>query len=208
MNKVASTLFGKARQAVLATLFEQPERKFYMRELSRLTGIGPGPLQHELSQLVEADLVLREPDGNRMNYRANPVNPVFPDLAGLIQKTCGMPVVIGNALKPLSAKISHAAIYGSVAKGTPGSRSDVDLLVIGDIEFGELVSAIEPVETKLGREISPRLFNESELHRRIEEADRFICGVVTGPLLLIKGEWDGIRDAARARAATGTDGRG
>lgn len=206
MEKVASTLFGKARQAVLATLCGQPERKFFMRELSRVTGIGTGPLQHELSQLVDADLVLREPDGNRTNYHANTHSPVFPELRGLIEKTCGVPVVIGNALAPLGDRISHAAIYGSIAKGSNQARSDVDLLVIGDLAFGDLVAATAVAESRIGREISPRLFSEAELRRRIDDGDRFVCDVLTGPLLIIKGEWDGLGNAARARAATGTDG--
>lgn len=208
MDKVASTLFGKARQAVLTALFEQPEGTFYMRELSRLTGIAPGPLQHELAQLVEADLVLREPDGNRTNYRANTANPVFPELLGLIEKTCGMPVVIAKALAPAATQISHVAIYGSVAKGANHGRSDVDLLVVGDIDFGKLVATLAPAESRLGREISPRLLTEAELRRRVDEGDRFTCGVLAGPLRVIKGEWDGLRDAARARVAAGTDGRG
>lgn len=205
MDKVASTLFGKARQAVLTTLFEQPERSFFMRELSRMTGIGTGPLQHELAQLVEADLLLREPDGNRTNYRANTANPVFPELRGLLEKTCGMPVVIAKALDPLGAQVTHAAIYGSIARGSNHGRSDIDLIVIGEIEFDKLVAAMASTEAKLGREISSRLFNEPELRRRLSEGDRFTCGVLAGPLLIAKGEWDGFRDIARARATTGAD---
>lgn len=205
MDKIAATLFGKARQAVLTALFGQPERSFFMRELSRLTGISTGPLQHELTQLVAADLVLRAPDGNRTNYRANIDNPVFPELRGLIEKTCGMPIVIAKALEALSTQVSHAAIYGSIAKQSNHGKSDVDLLVVGEIEFGELLAATASAETRLGREISPRLFRETELRRRIAEGDRFICGVVAGSLLIVKGEWDGFRDAARAWTTTGAD---
>lgn len=205
MDKVASTLFGKARQAVLTTLFEQPERSFFMRELSRLTGTGTGPLQYELAHLVEADLVLREPDGNRTNYRANTANPVFPELRALVEKTCGMPIVIARALDVLGTRATHAAIYGSIAKGSNHGRSDIDLIVVGEIEFNELVAALTLVESRLGREISPRLFRETELRSRLDEGDRFTCGVLAGPLMIVKGEWDGFRDIARARAASRAD---
>lgn len=205
MDKVASTLFGKARQAVLTTLFQQPERSFFMRELSRLTGIGTGPLQHELAQLVEADLLLREPDGNRTNYRANTGSPVFPELRSLVEKTCGMPIVIATALDTLGAQITHAAIYGSIAKGSNHGKSDIDLIVVGEVEFNKLVSVMTSAEARLGREISPRLFHETELRRRLNEDDRFTCSVVAGPLLIVKGEWDGFRDIARARATTRAD---
>jgi len=204
MDIIASTLFGKARQAVLSVLFEQPERKFYMRELSRISGIAPGPLQHELKQLVQADLVLREPNGNRINYRVNPANPVFPELLGIIQKTCGMPILVKSALEAFGENISHAAIYGSVAKGISQSKSDVDMLVIGNVSFPDIIAALVPIETKLVREISVRLFGEAEFVQRIDEADRFVCGVLCGPMLIVKGDWDGFRDAARTRIAAGT----
>jgi len=205
MDAIASTLFGKARQAVLTILFEQPERGFYMRELSRLSGIAPGPLQHELKQLVHADLVVREPNGNRTNYRANATNPVFPELLGIIRKTCGMPIMIAKGLESLGNSISHAAIYGSVAKGTNQSKSDVDLLVIGDAPLADIVATLPPIETRLAREIGVRLFRESEFLQRIEQSDRYICGVLNGPLLIVKGDWNGFRNAARARIAAGTD---
>lgn len=205
MDAIASTLFGKARQAVLTVLFEQPERGFYMRELSRISGIAPGPLQHELKQLVHADLVLKAPNGNRMIYRANTENPVFPELLGIIQKTCGMPIMVARALEEFGENISHAAIYGSVAKGTHQSRSDIDLLIIGDTTLADIVATLPPVEARLAREIGVRLFREAEFIHRIETSDRFVLGVLNGPLLIVKGDWNGFRNTARTRIAAGTD---
>ena len=91
MEATAAVLFGKTRQAVLALLFERPERAYYLRELARATGISPGALQHELGQLQKADLVTRSQDGNRVVYRANTAHPVFADLQSIVRKTCGLP---------------------------------------------------------------------------------------------------------------------
>jgi DNA-binding HxlR family transcriptional regulator len=77
MSSAAAILFGKTRQAVLTHLFDQPERTAYLRELSRQTGIGPGPLQNELNQLRKADLVIRQQAGNRVRYAANVAHPIF-----------------------------------------------------------------------------------------------------------------------------------
>ena len=97
MEATAAVLFGKTRQAVLALLFEQPERAYYLRELARATGISPGALQHELGQLQKADLVGRSQDGNRVAYRANTAHPVFADLQSIVRKTCGLPAQITPA---------------------------------------------------------------------------------------------------------------
>ena len=42
MERIATTLFGKTRRALLARLYLEPEREFRMRELARLTGISAG----------------------------------------------------------------------------------------------------------------------------------------------------------------------
>ena len=190
MESVAAVLFGKTRQAVLGLLFADPETSLYLREMSRLTGIAPGPLQHELAQLLKADLVVREQDGNRVAYRANAAHPVFADLQGLVAKTCGIPALLAAALAPLAGRIAFAAIYGSLAKGANHARSDVDLLIVGDIALKKALSAIAPVEARIGREVSVRIFSREEFRQRRARRDAFIAGVLSGPLTPLMGALD------------------
>lgn len=190
MDSAAAVLFGKTRQAVLALLFDQPEKSYYLREMARCTGIAPGPLQHELAQLHKADLVVRLKDGNRVIYRANTDHPAFADLQGLVSKTCGVPAQLAAALAPHSARISFAAIYGSLAKGTNHARSDVDLLVVGDIDLQTALAAVTPVEARIGREVSVRIYSREEFRERRARQDRFIQGVLTGSLTILLGAPD------------------
>lgn len=187
MDAAANTLFGKTRQAVLVLLFEQPETSFYLREISRVTGISPGPLQSELSQLHKADLVLRAKDGNRVTYQANAQHPIFNELQAIVGKTCGLPSLIKGALMTAAVDIKYAAIYGSMAKGSNHARSDVDLLVIGELSLEKLISLIHPLEEKSGREISVRLYGEIEFAERQAKGDSFIQAVMAGPLIPLIG---------------------
>jgi len=190
MDIVATTLFGKTRQAVLVQLFEQPESPLYLREISRLTGISPGALQHELNQLQKAELVLREEDGNRVAYRANTAHPIFAELQGIVLKTCGLPARIRSALAPLASVIDFAAIYGSVAKGTSHARSDVDLLVVGSVTLQDLLAHLHPVEQQAGREISVRLYSPKDFTARRKKGDAFLTGVLDGSLITLAGNRD------------------
>jgi predicted nucleotidyltransferase/DNA-binding transcriptional ArsR family regulator len=188
MDSVASTLFGKTRQAVLARLFDQSGRSWYLRELSRQAGISPGALQQELVQLADADLVLRAKDGNRVLYRANTAHPIFPDLQAIVRKTCGLPAKIRTALTPYSAQIRLAAIYGSLAKGGGHALSDVDVLVVGEIEFETLIRIVMPLEEQLGREISICLYAPEEFRARRQAGEPFINGILAGKLQILLGE--------------------
>lgn len=190
MEAAAAVLFGKTRQAVLALLFEQPEQAYYLRELARQTGISPGALQHELGQLQKADLVERGQDGNRVTYRANTAHPVFADLQSIVRKTCGLPAQIKAALQPFAAKIRFAALYGSLAKGSNHARSDVDLLIVGDLSLEQVLAIIVPVEAHIGREISVRIYSTEDFRTRREQGEHFITNVMSGPLTPLIGTPD------------------
>lgn len=190
MDVTADVLFGKTRQAILALLFEQPEQTYYLRELSRLTGISPGALQHELGRLQKADLIQRVKDGNRVTYKPNTAHPIFTELQSLISKTCGVPAQLKAALSPHAAQIAFAVIYGSLAKGTSHALSDVDLLVVGTLRLDQAIAAIVPVEKRIGREISVRTLLPMEFRERRARGDNFIASVMAGQLVPVLGQPD------------------
>ena len=77
-------------------------------------------------------------------------------------KTAGVGEVLREALAPLADRISVAFIYGSVARAEQRSSSDVDLMVVGDVSFGEVVSALETAQKTLAREINPTVYSPAE----------------------------------------------
>ena len=191
MEQVATTLFGKTRRALLSRLYLEPGRGFRLRELSRLTGISAGSVQHELKQLLQADLVTRGQDGDLVIYRANQSSPVYAELRAIVEKTSGIDAMIRDALRKAQKKIRLALIYGSIAKGANRSRSDVDLLVVGTLEFEALLALLRPVEGRIGREISPRLFSLAEFKRK-RANDRFLRSVLSGPTIPLIGSADDV----------------
>lgn len=192
MEQIAATLFGKTRRAVLSRLFLEPERAFRLRELSRLTGISAGSVQHELKQLLAADLATRAEDAGLVTYRANAASPVFQDLRAIIEKTSGIDSMIRGALQKAGKKVRLALIYGSIAKSSNKARSDVDLLVVGTVGFEALLGLLRPVEERIGREISPRLFSAEEFERK-RRSDRFLKSVLSGPTIPLIGRLDDAR---------------
>ena len=190
MDRLATTLFGNTRRNVLAKLFLEPQRDFRLRELARLTGISAGSVQHELRQLVAADIASRDEKGGLVTYRANPRCPIFEALRTIVEKTSGIDDLVREALRPATAKIRFAFIYGSIAKGVNRARSDLDLLVVGSIEFADLVRLLASVEERIAREISPRLFSEKEFRLRLKRRDRFLTAVMEGPRIAVLGNAD------------------
>ena len=82
-------LFTAYRRHVLGLLLLRPDDSLHVREISRLTGVPAGSLHRELRTLTEAGLLLREPAGNQVRYRANRAAPLYPELAEIFRKAAG-----------------------------------------------------------------------------------------------------------------------
>lgn len=185
----SAALFGKAQQAVLGLLFSRPDESFYVREIVRATRVGQGAVQRELKRLDEAGIIERVDRGRQVFYQANRQCPVFAELQGLVVKTCGVADVLRTALAPLGGRIAVAFIFGSFASGEPRKASDVDVLIVGDTTFAEVVSALLPAQERLAREVNPSVYPPTEFHQKVAARHPFLAGVLRGPkIFLIGGE--------------------
>ena len=178
-------LFSGYRKKVLSVLLLHPDQDYHVRELARLTQTAPGTLHKELARLAVAGLLLRQEQGNQVRYRANRQCPVFPELASLLRKTTGVAERVGQALAPLQPAL--ALIFGSIAGGTETAASDVDLLVISDLDFANVVRALHPAQTELGRDINPVVYSPQEIQRRAQEEDPFVLNLLAGPKIFLTG---------------------
>jgi predicted nucleotidyltransferase len=190
LDPAGRVLFGGLRGQLLALVLNDPSRPFYLREIVRLTGASPGTLQREVGILTKAGLFLREKRGRQVYYRANSCAPVYPELRGLIRKTMSGAAVLRSALVPLADRIRAAVVFGSMARGELNATSDIDLLVVGDVELSEVLEALKPAEAELGREINAVVYLPAEYRRRQKERRHFAQAVSRGPRLAIIGDLD------------------
>ena len=206
---IAEALFGKAQRGVLALLFGQPERAFYMREVVLAAGTGASQVQKELDNLTRSGLVLREPRGNQVWFRANPASPVFAELKSLVAKTFGIADVVREMLRPFSRKFVAAFIYGSVARGEHDAASDIDVLVVGDIAPSRLAPAQLELGRSLGRRVSMVIYGKDELRKQSTSREHFLGSIMAQPKIWLCGSeaqltalyGKGTRQPGRGKAA-------
>jgi predicted nucleotidyltransferase len=202
----AILLFGAYRRAVLARLLLRPEESVYLRELAREIGKPAGTLLRELNALAEAGLLERQRVGNQVRFRADPSCAIYEDLRNILKKTVGIADVLREALAPLAARIAAAFVYGSIASGEERARSDVDLMVIGDVSFEDVVGALAPAQEALRREVNPAVFPALEFRKKAPK-DAFLKNVLAGAKIFILGGEDDLGKPAAHRKAKGPSGR-
>ena len=173
---------------MLALIFGQPERSFYVSEIMRNVHSGTGAVERELSRLLRSGLVCVERIGNQKHYRANHESPIFEELRSLVIKTVAVAEPIRKSFQPYADKIKAAFVYGSVAKGTDTASSDIDLMVIGDdLNYSELYSASQNAESSLGRKVSPTFLSPTDWQRKISEKGSFINRIGALPKIFVFG---------------------
>jgi len=187
---LAELLFKDYRRRVLGLLLLRPEKAYHVREIARLTGTVPGTLHKELSKLAEVGVLYRQSVGNQVTYRANRDCIIYEELAGILRKTSGVADVLAEALSPLSEQIELALIFGSVASGKAVEGSDIDLLIIGELEFGVTVKALYPAQEALGRDINPKIYSRDEWRKARQEQSSFIRELIEKPVIYVIGGKD------------------
>lgn len=189
---IAGALFAPVQQRVLALLFGQPDRQFRSAEVIDLIGSGTGAVHRQLIRLEEAGLINATRSGNQKHYQANHDSPVFTELHGLVVKTVGLAGPLKEALAPLAPRIHTAFVYGSVAKGSDRSQSDVDVFVVSDqLSYAEVFEALQPVERRLARTVNPVLMTRAAWRRKRSVRGSFVQKVGAGPLIHLIGTPDG-----------------
>jgi predicted nucleotidyltransferase len=183
----AGALFGKTRRNVLALLFGQPDRSFYLREIVARAGGGISQVQKELEQLVAANLILREKRANQVHFRANSEASIYGELLGIVTKTFGIADVLREALARFKDRVRLAFVYGSIAKGTAHATSDIDLLLVADLPPSEFAVPLATLREQLGRKISLISYSADEFGAMLRGQHHFIGAILNGPKIWLIG---------------------
>ena len=189
VENIGAALFSRGRRELLALLFTHPERTFYLRQIVRVLGTGQGTVQRELSRLSAAAVITRTRVGSQVHYQANRQSPVFTELKSLMVKTAGLAEVLRDSLAVIAEQIDVAFIFGSFARAEGRANSDVDVMVVGRVSFGDVVTALQSAQKTIGREVNPAVFSAEEYRTKTRSKDRFLGSVLSSAkIFLIGGE--------------------
>jgi len=171
-------MFGTYRRQLLATLLLRPDERFHVRELGRMTGLSPGSIHRELKILAESGLLRQKRVGNQVLYQSNPDCPVFEELASIFRKTAGLADLLRDALREYAEKIDTAFVFGSMATGRQIPSSDVDVMVLGDVQLIDVVKALSSLSETLGREINPVVMTTDDFVADLAKKKRFAARIM------------------------------
>jgi predicted nucleotidyltransferase len=185
-DPISMTLFGKVRREVLALFYSDTDASFNVNEVIRELDLGTGAVHRELKRLAEAGILEKLKVGNQIRFKANSNCVVFSELKTLMQKTSGILQSINKALHPFREMIQFAFIYGSCAKGDMKTESDIDLMIVGDVDMVEIMTALHEPRMNLKREINASVFEPVVFAERLKQKG-FIKRISAGEKVFLIG---------------------
>jgi len=150
-QRMLTELFtSKTRIKVLLKLFLNPEVSCYLRELATEFSQSPNALKCELDSLSEAGYLEREQNGRSIYFKANKRHPFFSEISSIVRKTLGIDKLIDEVVANLG-DVRSVYILDDYALGKDSGL--IDLLLVGDVDSGELEFLRSVTEKKINRKI-------------------------------------------------------
>lgn len=187
MKLFSSLIKSKSRKDLFLLFFSNPQKKYYLHELARLTGNPAQNLRRDLVPLLKDGLFIKESLGNLTFYKLNQTYPLYHELQSIISKTIGIESLIRSSLQELTG-IQAAFIFGSYARGEEGIHSDIDLFILGEPDKDTLIQKILGVEKKINREINYIFYSKKTFDKKKKEHNSFIESIYRNPKIFLIGE--------------------
>lgn len=189
---LSTLITSKSRIEVLTWFLTHPGERFHYLQLVGLLKSSKRSIQIELKRLEGAGILLSKKEANIRFYWVNQDHPLYPELKSIVFKTVGLADFLREALDEIG-DIKAAFIYGSVAKNLEDARSDIDLMIIGDVDTDKLHEVVSKAEDSLGREVNYSTFDVADWKKRLAAKKAFVHDVAQGQKIFLIGGDDDLR---------------
>ncbi len=188
-------LFGsKTRVKLLQLFYGNPNRSFYVREITRKIDEQINSVRRELANLLSIGIIASDTTNNRLYYEVNQEYEFYKPLKAIFgqggSQTLAMPVKEGDEPKKTVATAANVerdkikalgnievALY--TGQFTRDESSGIDALIVGDVNQHALQKFMSELETQEGKEIRYTVMPTHEFNYRMQIKDRFISTVLT-----------------------------
>jgi len=189
-------LFGsKTRVKLMRVFLDNPEKKFFVRELTRLTDSLINSIRRELDNLIELKLIKveisaklsPEDEGKKkLNakkyYYLNANNLFQRDLVNLFSKG---KILVEKKLVSRIRSLGDVKLIILSGFFIDDIDSKTDLLVVGDFSIDRAKNLIETFEKEISQSIRYTFMTTQEFQLRQDIVDKFTVDVLNNPNNLV-----------------------
>lgn len=181
-------LFGsKTRLKLLRLFYREPEKPFFVRELTRLIDVQINAVRRELELLLLAGLLeetevqnssleKRNPSASlRKYYRLNRASLLYPEIQSLLLKA--KVLEDQSFFQDIQQKGGDIALFVLSGSFTGDKRALTDILIVGNLKERAIINAIAQYEKDHGASVRFTFMTEEEFYDRRQIMDKFLFSI-------------------------------
>lgn len=175
-------LFGsKTRVKLLQLFFSNPNRSFYVREITRKIDEQINSVRRELANLLSIGIISSDDQQHKLYYEVNQKYEYYRPLGAIFGKVD--PKTIGKTTHAKLDDNSDIRGIGNVqlailtGQFTRDESAGIDLLIVGDVNQTKVQKYIEDLEQKENKEVRFVVMDLKEYEYRKQVKDRFLQGI-------------------------------
>ena len=177
------SLFGsKTRVKLLHLFLNNPEKSFYVREITRMIDEQINSVRRELANMVSVGIVQQDAIDNKLYYSVNEDYPYIKPLAAIFSDKNtegGMGAASSVSWKDSLGRMRGLRLAIISGKLVVGSSSAVDLLLVGDdMSVVTIKNLVKKIEKDRKIEINYAVISYDDFYYRMSVKDRFIMDIV------------------------------
>jgi hypothetical protein len=184
-------LFGsKTRVKLLHLFLNNPNRAFYVREITRKIDEQINSVRRELANMLNIGIITSEnSSNNRLYYEINQAYPHYKALRDIFADSALQSKAAGEVetndwskrLKPLG-DVRVALFSGSLVRG---ALSDVDVLLAGNLNKTQIKKFMKELEEEEGKSLNYTVMSYEDFYYRLSIKDRFIMTIINNKCTLL-----------------------
>jgi predicted nucleotidyltransferase len=171
---------GTVKWKILARFFEEPEKEFYVKELARDLKIGAGSASKICKELAGEGILECKAIGRALFYFLKNKDPFIQRL----KSSWFLQLIIGFRDCWEDEEMQSVALYGSRASGEFISKSDIDILIISNLNEKQIDKQLQKLRNKFQEKLSITIMTISEWRDLAKKKDRFYIEVLSNHILL------------------------
>lgn len=174
----------------MSLFLNNPDRAYYVREITRKIDEQINSVRRELSNLLSIGIIRSDSNNNRLYYEVNQKYEYYPELRRIFTN---LPVTnkaltetkeeeqIASKLRQ-TGTVQLSFLTGSFVRDP---HLGIDLLIMGDVNRAKVAKVVSELEKEVGRELNYVVFTPEEYDYRINLNDRFLADVIDAKKIVI-----------------------
>ncbi len=185
-------LFGsKTRVKLLQLFYSNPNRSFYVREITRKIDEQINSVRRELANLLNVGLITSDSSNHKVYYEVNqkyeffaPLQEIFGGGGAKVRRATPAPKASKAIELPLPDESADLKALGNVeiaalmGQFTRDDSSGIDVLIVGNVNHNALAKYVTELEKQEGKDLRYTVFSLEDFQYRLQIKDRFMSNVL------------------------------